>query len=97
MAEIQLSSPVALPTASYSGEDLESRLDSEAVELLLHPDKLKNLERFRRELQQCDSDTERFRLCTIRRSELLQRCPDVELLITVFDQTMCAECVQHKE
>ena len=53
-------SPVTLlPKTGSCGEGLESRLDPGAFELLMHVDKIEKLENFRKDLQQCDTNTVR--------------------------------------
>lgn len=61
-------------------------------QLLLSPDQAGLVEAFRQEVRRCETDEEKFRLYAEARGQLLEQYTQVELLITLFERVMLAEC-----
>ncbi|KAK3985469.1 hypothetical protein QBC44DRAFT_299108 [Cladorrhinum sp. PSN332] len=69
--------------------------ENESERLLLSCDQVDQLNRFRRNVRQCETDAEKFQLCAQVRGQLLDQHTQLELVIAFFEQVMLDECLQY--
>jgi len=67
------------------------------IDLLLTPNEAKLIEKFRRNIRLCKSDSERYDKCMQKRDELLEQNDKLVLLLAAFEQVMLVECVRYEE
>ena len=65
--------------------------------LIVNHTQAEQVEKFRVDLRQCETDTQRFHLCIEARNHLLEKHTKVGLLISAFEQVMFSECVKYKQ
>jgi hypothetical protein len=64
--------------------------------LVLGDDQLKEIARFQEDICHYETDTDKYRLCTRTRDDLLRKHADLQLLIAVYKHVMLSEYMAYR-